>query len=82
MNNLQFPPLPIRLLTKPTTKNNPKLDKTTQGIKNKNLSKTKYFAANNIETQPTKTQATRKFDTSDFKRTKTKNPTTDKNIKS
>jgi hypothetical protein len=48
--NLQpFKP-PNRKLTKRTTENSPKLDKTTQGIKNKNLSKTKFSAANKMVT--------------------------------
>ncbi len=73
---------PILILMNRSPKKIPKLDKTVQGIKNKNLSKTKLWAANKIETQPTKIQATKKFDTSDRNFNRARKPIIEKKIKS
>jgi hypothetical protein len=64
-----------RVMPSCKTKNKPKLDRITQGTKNKNLSKTKSLAANKIVAQATKIQETKKFATSDLNLNKNKNPT-------
>ena len=70
-NNPPPPTLPTPHKT--NNRKQPQLDKTTQGIKNRNLSKTKLCDANKIETQPTNTQATKKFETPDLNPPKPEN---------